>query len=92
MNFSKRCSNIAKMVQTEEERLSLRADIIRHKSLSTVEQELAELKRKLDWNEMKITDDMYEKSTITQYFRSKTIFLTGGAGFLGQVYIEKLLR
>lgn len=80
------------MVQTEKERLSLRADIVRHKSLSTVDEELAELKRKLSSNEMKITDDMYEKSTITQYFRGKTIFLTGGAGFLGQLYIEKLLR
>lgn len=80
------------MVQTEEERLSLRADVIRHQSLSSVEEELAELKRKFECNEMQITDDMYEKSTISQYFRNKTIFLTGGAGFLGQLYIEKLLR
>lgn len=26
------------------------------------------------------------------FYRDKTIFLTGGTGFLGQLYVEKLLR
>lgn len=26
------------------------------------------------------------------FYRGKVIFLTGGTGFLGQIYVEKLLR
>lgn len=31
-------------------------------------------------------------SPVTDYLRGKTIFLTGGTGFLGYLFIEKLLR
>jgi fatty acyl-CoA reductase len=33
-----------------------------------------------------------ENSGIASYFRDKSIFLTGGTGFIGKVLIEKLLR
>lgn len=31
-------------------------------------------------------------SPIKSYFYEKNIFLTGGTGFLGQLFVEKLLR
>lgn len=31
-------------------------------------------------------------SPIRSYFRGKTVFLTGGTGFLGKLFIEKLLQ
>lgn len=42
-------------------------------------------------------DMMYEESEpestpIKDYFRGKTVLLTGGTGFLGLLYVEKLLR
>lgn len=30
--------------------------------------------------------------TIPEFFTGKTIFITGGSGFIGKVLIEKLLR
>lgn len=30
--------------------------------------------------------------TVPEFFRGKSIFITGGSGFLGRVLIEKLLR
>jgi thioester reductase-like protein len=31
-------------------------------------------------------------SEIAEYFKNKSVFLTGGTGFIGKVLIEKLLR
>lgn len=33
-----------------------------------------------------------ESTPMRDYYRDKVIFLTGGTGFLGQIYVEKLLR
>lgn len=44
------------------------------------------------------TDDLWtedhipEHTPIKDFYRGKTVFLTGGTGFLGQLYVEKLLR
>lgn len=31
-------------------------------------------------------------SPLSNYYHGKTVFLTGGSGFLGHLYIQKLLR
>ncbi|KAK9884187.1 hypothetical protein WA026_005140 [Henosepilachna vigintioctopunctata] len=38
------------------------------------------------------TRKMTEKPTIPEFFVDKSIFITGGSGFMGKVLIEKLLR
>lgn len=40
------------------------------------------------WSEETVTIN----SPIRDFYRGKVIFLTGGTGFLGQIYVEKLLR
>ncbi|XP_063926620.1 fatty acyl-CoA reductase 1-like isoform X2 [Zophobas morio] len=35
---------------------------------------------------------MVEIPTIPEFYRNKTIFITGGSGFIGKVLVEKLLR
>lgn len=41
------------------------------------------------WSE---DNHVVESSPMRDYYRDKVIFLTGGTGFLGQIYVEKLLR
>lgn len=63
-----------------------------HKHPMSEEEEIKEMKKRINRTAMTLEDDIYEKSTITKYFKGKCVFLTGAAGFLGQVYLEKLLR
>lgn len=37
-------------------------------------------------------DNVPESTPMRNYYRGKVILLTGGTGFLGQIYVEKLLR
>lgn len=37
-------------------------------------------------------DTMPDTTPIRDFYRDKVILLTGGTGFLGQIYVEKLLR
>ena len=37
-------------------------------------------------------DDPFTNITIPRYFEGKSVFLTGGTGFIGKVLVEKLLR
>lgn len=39
-------------------------------------------------SELEITED----SPISDFFAGKTVFVTGVSGFLGHLYVEKLLR
>jgi FlaA1/EpsC-like NDP-sugar epimerase len=38
------------------------------------------------------TDDNITSSEICNYYKNKSVFITGATGFLGKVLIEKLLR
>lgn len=40
------------------------------------------------WSE----DSASESTPMRDFYRDKVILLTGGTGFLGQIYVEKLLR
>lgn len=47
----------------------------------------------LDFTSESMVDESIPDSTpMKDFYRNKTIFLTGGTGFLGQLYVEKLLR
>ncbi|KAJ6641422.1 Fatty acyl-CoA reductase wat [Pseudolycoriella hygida] len=47
----------------------------------------------LDFTSESMIDESIPDSTpMKNFYRNKTIFLTGGTGFLGQLYVEKLLR
>ena len=39
-----------------------------------------------------VSADLSNGSEIAEYYRNKSVFLTGGTGFIGRVLIEKLLR
>jgi len=39
-----------------------------------------------------LTDDPIQNTSIASYYAGKSIFLTGGSGFIGKVIVEKLLR
>lgn len=36
--------------------------------------------------------EIVKDSPITDFFRGKNVFVTGATGFLGHLYLEKLLR
>lgn len=71
---------------------SLEEMVLREEQPQTIEEEIQACVRRINYMHMDLEDDIYEKSVISQYFKGKCVFLTGGAGFLGQLYIEKLLR
>lgn len=76
----------------KKEILTLEDLVLSEKRPETLEEEFEACLRRVNYNRMDLEDDIYEKSTISKYFKGKCVFLTGGAGFLGQLYIEKLLR
>ena len=41
---------------------------------------------------MKQSMDLTNTSEILQFYKDKSVFITGGTGFLGKTLIEKLLR
>lgn len=47
----------------------------------------------LDFTGANMVDETIPEDTpMKNFYRNKTIFITGGTGFLGQIFIEKLLR
>lgn len=47
----------------------------------------------LDFTGDKMVDETrFIDSPMKRFYRDKTVFITGGTGFLGQLFIEKLLR
>lgn len=45
------------------------------------------------WKDMQTEDEDNQKSTpIKDFYRDKTIFVTGGTGGIGQLLVQKLLR
>ena len=38
------------------------------------------------------SDEIQDRLTIPEYYAGKNVFLTGGTGFIGKVFIEKVLR
>lgn len=56
---------------------------------------MLELKENIDEileREYVVDPSIPKNSPITDFFRDKTIFLTGATGFLGHLFLEKLLR
>lgn len=47
------------------------------------------MENEIEWDEI---DLEAEDTPMKSYFRNKNIFITGGTGFLGLLYVEKLLR
>lgn len=76
----------------EKDSLTLEELVLSEKRYDTVEEQYQDALRRININKMEIDGKDYERSDISKYFSGKRIFLTGGAGFLGQLYIEKLLR
>ena len=37
-------------------------------------------------------EDLKDQSSITNFYKNKSVFITGGSGFVGKALIEKLLR
>lgn len=72
--------------------LTLEELVLSQKKFESVEEQYEDVLRRININQMDLDDNIYERSDISKYFKGKCIFLTGGAGFLGQLYMEKLLR
>lgn len=47
------------------------------------------MEKEIEWDEI---DLEAEDTPMKSYFRGKNVFITGGTGFLGLLYVEKLLR
>lgn len=53
---------------------------------------MAQSNRNPDYSDFWKDETIPEKTPMRDFYRGKVIFLTGGTGFLGQIYVEKLLR
>lgn len=47
------------------------------------------MEKEIEWDEV---DLEAEETPMKAYFRNKNVFITGGTGFIGLLYVEKLLR
>lgn len=54
--------------------------------------EMAEFNKKTIYTDFWSEDTVPEHTPMRDFYRDKVILLTGGTGFLGQIYVEKLLR
>lgn len=55
--------------------------------------EMAQFQKSITESDDFWADDSIPESTpMRDFYRGKVILLTGGTGFLGQIYVEKLLR
>lgn len=61
---------------------------MKEKSRSTLEQ----MERWVAKNRAPVDFSVPLDSPMVNFYRNKCIFLTGGTGFLGQLFVEKLLR
>lgn len=53
---------------------------------------MAQSNRNLNDSDFWKDETIPDNTPMRDFYREKVIFLTGGTGFLGQIYVEKLLR
>lgn len=53
---------------------------------------LMEMEKYIDKDKHGLAESIPIDSPMINFYRNKSVFLTGGTGFLGQLFVEKLLR